>query len=130
MKREQVLFGERLRGALKSAGFAQSPSEIARLLPRFGGEASTPQAVSSWLHGKSIPRLRSLRALAKMLRIEPTILQYGPETSGKRLREQPAEFRVNAMDQHAIDAFLSLPANKRKLVRELIEQLLDPENTR
>jgi len=65
-----------------------------------------------------------------MLRIEPTILQYGPETSGKRLREQPAEFRVNAMDQHAIDAFLSLPANKRKLVRELIEQLLDPENKR
>jgi hypothetical protein len=34
------------------------------------------------------------------------------------------------MDQHAIDAFLSLPANKRKLVRELIEQLLDPENKR
>jgi transcriptional regulator with XRE-family HTH domain len=123
MKSEQVLFGERLRAALKSAGYAESPTEIARLLPRFGGDAATPQAISSWLHGKSMPRLRSLRALAKMLRIEPTTLQYGTEASGRRVRDQPAEFRISAQDQHAVDAFLMLPARKRKLVREVIEQL-------
>ena len=130
MKSEQVLFGERLRAALKSAGYAESPSEIARLLPRFGGDAATPQAISSWLHGKSMPRLRSLRALAKMLRIDPSTLQYGAETSGRRVREPQAEFRISAHDQHAIDAFILLPARKRKLVRDLIDQLSEPENRR
>jgi hypothetical protein len=123
MKSEQALFGERLRVAIKSAGFAESGSEIARLLPRFGGDAATPQAVSSWLHGKSIPRQRSLRALAKMLRVDVTTLQFGAEPTGRRVREPAAAFGVNALDQHAVDAFLMLPARKRKLIRELIEQL-------
>jgi transcriptional regulator with XRE-family HTH domain len=106
MKSEQVLFGERLRAALKSAGYAESPTEIARILPRFGGDAATPQAISSWLHGKSMPRQRSLRALAKMLRVEPTTLQYGTsDASGRRVREPQAEFRISAQDQHAVDAF-------------------------
>ena len=128
MKSEQTLFGERLRAALKSAGYAESPTEIARMLPRFGGDAATPQAISSWLHGKSMPRLRSLRALAKMLRVEATTLQYGSDASGRRVREQPPEFRVSAQDQHAVDAFLVLPTRKRKLVRELIEQLSDSQS--
>jgi transcriptional regulator with XRE-family HTH domain len=124
MKSEQVLFGERLRAALKSAGYAESPTEIARILPRFGGDAATRQAISSWLHGKSMPRQRSLRALAKMLRVEPTTLQYGTsDASGRRVREPQAEFRISAQDQHAVDAFLVLPVRKRKLVRELIDQL-------
>jgi transcriptional regulator with XRE-family HTH domain len=125
MKSEQALFSERLRAALKSAGFAESPSEIARLLPRFGGDAATPQAISCWLHGKSMPRQRSLRALAKMLRCDPTTLQYGTDASGRRVREQAVEFRASALDQHAMDAFLMLPARKRKLVRELIDQLTE-----
>lgn len=127
MKSEQTLFSERLRAALKSAQFAESASEIARLLPRFGGDAQTPQAVSAWLNGKSMPRQRSLRALAKMLRCDPMTLQYGTDASGRKVREQAAEFRVSAIDQHAVDAFLMLPARKRKLVRDIIEQLAGTE---
>jgi len=50
-------------------------------------------------------------------------LQYGTDASGRKVREQAAEFRVSAIDQHAVDAFLMLPARKRKLVRDIIEQL-------
>ena len=124
MKSEQVLFGERLRNAVKAAGYAESPSELARLIPRHGGDPTTPQAVSRWLHGKSMPRQRNLKALAHLLRIEATTLQYGAE-GGSRIRDQRVEFRISAQDQHAIDGFISLPPKARKLVRDLIEHLGD-----
>ena len=122
MKSEQALFGERLRNAVKAAGYAESPSELARLLTRHGGDPTTPQAISRWLHGKSMPRQRNLKALAQLLRIEPTALQYGSDTTS-RVRESRTEFRISAPDQHAIDAFLVLPAKARKIVRDLIEHL-------
>jgi transcriptional regulator with XRE-family HTH domain len=126
MKSEQALFGERLRALCKAAGYAESPTEIALLLPKFGGDPVTSQAVSGWFQGKSIPRQRNTRALAEMLRVDVATLQYGVEASGRRVREQPKEYRISAQDQHAIDAFRVLPARKRKLVRELIEQLSEP----
>ena len=126
MKSEQVMFGERLRALLKSAGYPQSPSEIANQLTKFGNEPITPQAISSWLHGKSMPRQASLRALAEMLRVDPMALQYGIDSNGRRVRETQAPFRVAAPDQHAIDAFLALTTKRRRLVRELIEQLSEP----
>ena len=129
MKSEQTLFGERLRAALKQAGYAESPSELARLLPRFGGDSPTPQAISSWLHGKSMPRHRNLLALATLLRVDPNVLQYGTDKS-TRVREPQGVFRIAAQDQHAMDAFFALHVRKRKLVRELIELLSDYEKKR
>ncbi|MGO4552388.1 helix-turn-helix domain-containing protein [Lysobacter sp. 2RAF19] len=129
MKREQALFGERLRSALKAAGYRQSASEIAYLIVRHGGDPTTPQAVSRWLNGKSIPRQRNLIVLAHLLRIEPTALQYGTEATS-RVRETRVEFRIPAMDQHAIDAFIALPPKARKVVRELIETLRENEQKR
>ena len=123
MKSEQALFGERLRAAIKASGYAESPAEIAKLLARFDGDPATPQAISRWLHGKSMPRQRNIKALARMLRIEPTALQYGSPESSRRVRETRAEFRISAPDQHAMDAFVMLPAKKRKLVREMIDVL-------
>jgi transcriptional regulator with XRE-family HTH domain len=129
MKSEQALFGERLRNAVKAAGYAESPSELARLLTRHGGDPTTPQAISRWLHGKSMPRQRNLKALAQLLRIEPTALQYGSDTTS-RVRESRTEFRISAPDQHAIDGFIALSPKARKLVRDLIEYLGDRERER
>ena len=130
MKSEQALFGERLRAALKVSGYAESPAEIVKLLARFDGEPATPQAISRWIHGKNIPRQRNIIALARMLRIEPTELQYGKPESSRRVREPRAEFRISAPDQHAMDAFIMLPAQKRKLVREMIDILSEGTHKR
>ena len=130
MKSEQVLFGERFRVALKNAGYPASPSEISRQLTKFGMEPITPQAISSWLHGKSIPRQKSVLALAEMLRIDPMVLQYGHDSNGRRIREQQTPFRVNAPDQHAMDAYLALSMKHRKIVREIIEALSEPHPKR
>jgi len=130
MKSEQALFGERFRVALKNAGYPASPSEISRQLTKFGMEPITPQAISSWLHGKSIPRQKSVLALAEMLRIDPMVLQYGHDSNGRRIREQQTPFRVNAPDQHAMDAYLALSMKHRKIVREIIEALSEPHPKR
>lgn len=120
MKTEQDAFSERLRVGLRQAGMSESPAELVRLLARFGGEPVSQQAVSGWLNGRAMPRQANLRALARMLSIEPQQLQFGDD---KRVREARGEWKVNPHDQLAIEAFLKLPAAQRKLVRNLIEEL-------
>ncbi len=121
MKNEQIAFGERLRAALQRARLGESPSELVRLLARFGGEPVSPQAVSGWLKGRAMPRQANIRALAKLLSIEPQLLQYGDDS--RRAREVRQEFKLDPLDQLALESFLSLPAAQRKLIRNLIEEL-------
>ena len=120
MKTEQDAFSERLRAALRQAGMSESPAELVKLLARFGGEPVSQQAISGWLNGRAMPRQANLRALAKMLSIEPQQLQYGDD---KRVREHRGEWRMNPHDQLAIETFLKLSASQRKLVRNLIDEL-------
>lgn len=122
MKSEQAAFGERLRAALKESGQSASPTELARLLARFGGTPVSAQAISGWLTGKSVPRQRNLRALARMLKVDQIALQYGDE-SGRKVREKSPVRKIDVLDQLAIDALLALPVTQRRLVRELIDQL-------
>lgn len=121
MKTEQDAFSERLRAALRQAGMSESPAELVKLLARFGGEPVSQQAISGWLNGRAMPRQANLRALAKMLSLEPQQLQYGD--FGRKVREQRSDYRINPHDQLAIDAFLKLTGTQRKLVRSLIDEL-------
>ncbi len=121
MKNEQIAFGERLRAALQRARLGESPSELVRLLARFGGEPVSPQAVSGWLKGRAMPRQANLRALAKLLSMEPQQLQYGDDS--RRTREARHEFKLDPLDQLALETFLSLPSAQRRLIRTLIEEL-------
>ncbi len=120
MKTEQDAFSERLRAALRQAGMSESPAELVRLLARFGGEPVSQQAISGWLNGRAMPRQGNMRALARMLSMEPQQLQFGND---KHVRETRGEWRMNPHDQLAIETFLKLPASQRKLVRGLIEEL-------
>ena len=122
MKTEQDAFSERLRAALRQAGMSESPAELVKLLARFGGEPVSQQAISGWLNGRAMPRQANLRALAKMLSMEPQQLQYGD--AGRKVREQRGEYRINPHDQLAIDAFLKLTPSQRKLVRSLIDEFM------
>lgn len=121
MKTEQLAFSRRLRAALQQAGVSESPAELVKLLARFDGEPVSQQAVSGWLNGRAMPRQANLRALARMLSMEPQQLQYGD--NGRKVRETRGEWRMNPLDQLAIEAFLRLPTAQRKLVRNLIEEL-------
>jgi hypothetical protein len=100
MSNEPIAFSERLRAALQRVGVGESPAELVRLLARFGGEPVSQQAVSGWLKGRAMPRQANLRALAKMLSVEPQQLQYGDD--GKRVEETRGEWHLDPRDQLAI----------------------------
>lgn len=118
---EQSAFSERLRLALQKANVSESPAELMRLLPRFGGTPVSQQAISGWLNGRAMPRQANMRALSKMLSVEPQFLQFGDD--GKRIREPRGEWKMNPLDHLAIEAFLNLGPQQRKVVRAMIEEL-------
>ena len=127
MRNEQVAFSERLRAALQRARLGESPVELVRLLARFGGEPVSQQAVSGWLKGRAMPRQANLKALAKMLSVEPQQLQYGDEC--KRVREPRGEWRIDPRDQLAVEAFMQLSPTQRKLLRNLIDEFVKSATT-
>ena len=121
MSNEQIAFGARLRAALQHARVVESPSQLARLLARFGGEPVSPQAVSSWLRGQAMPRQANLKALAKMLSLDPQQLQFGEQARGQTGSTRAA-LRIHPNDRLALETFLGLTARQRRLVRELIDE--------
>jgi len=122
MKSEQAGFGARLREALQKAKLPESAAELARLVPQYGGTAVTTAAAHRWIKGQSIPRPENMRALATLLRV-PLDWLYGEDTGGRKVREPKGTWEASAVDQHAIEAFLSLDERHRKLVRELLTAL-------
>ena len=77
------------------------------------------------MNGKSLPKQKNLRALAKMLSVDVMALQYGEE-GGRKLRDPAAtEWKAGALDQLAIDTYLALPLPRRQLVRALIDALAE-----
>lgn len=126
MKTEQAAFGGRLREALRRVRMAESPKALADLVAARGGEAVTLQAAHRWIRGQSIPRRRTLRALADLLDVTPEWLLGEEPARGKRLGEARATLAIDPRDRMAMDAYLALPGPRRKLVRELIEALSVP----
>jgi hypothetical protein len=121
MKKEQEAFAQRLVDALAVAGIEASPTELEKLLARHGGTPVTPQAISGWLTGKHLPKQANMRALAKMVGLEPYALQYGERsTRGVRDVHMAWPDHVRGHDRLAFEEFLLLPERQRKLVRELI----------
>ena len=123
MTSEPTAFAKRLSAALEAAGIEASPAVLEKLVPRNGGENVTSQAISGWLTGKHMPKKTNIRALAKIVGLQPHELEYG--TSPKGVREAHVSWpdHVRGHDRLAFEEFLSLPEAQRKLVRELIAAL-------
>ena len=123
MKDEKAEFSARLRAALQAANIEASASVLEkRFNSRYRGTPVSSQAISQWLHGKSMPRQDKLRVLAAIVGLDPHVLQYG---SSNRIGDARAEWGsgLSAPDRAMVDAFLQLPVPQRKLVRELVAAL-------
>jgi transcriptional regulator with XRE-family HTH domain len=120
MDNEKAEFAARLRAALEAKGIEASAAVVEkRFNSRYDGAAVTAQAVSGWLNGKSIPKQDKLRVLAALVGVEPHELQFG---GGHRVGDAAAEWpqALGPQDRLMMDAYFSLPAAQRELVRELI----------
>lgn len=122
MKTEQAEFGRRLREGLRRAQMTESSKELVDLIALHGGDVVTPQAAHRWLHGQSIPRRRTLRALAEVLGVSSEWL-LGEEPGNPPVGQVRATVTLNPRDRMAMDAFFALPIERRRVVRDLIEIL-------
>ena len=123
MDKEKAAFAARLRGALEAKGIEASAAVIEkRFNSRYGGAAVTAQAISGWLNGKSIPKQDKLRVLAGIVGMEPHELQFGGKPA---IGEGKADWAqaLGVPERSMLDAYASLPATQRKLVRELVAML-------
>ena len=119
---EKTEFAQRLRKAMLAAGYPDRPAVLEREFnSRYWGRSVTFQAVSRWLGGKSIPSQDKLQVIAQWLKVEPQALRFGDQAVSA-IREQRAKWQDPGFyqEREAIDAFLALPVEQRKVVREVI----------
>jgi hypothetical protein len=128
MKDEKAEFSARLRAALKDAHIEASAAVLEkRFNARYDGPSVTAQAISGWLNGKAIPKQDKIRVLAAIVGLEPHELQFGGRARVGEGRAQWAE-AMGPQEWAMVDAYLSLPAPQRRLVRELVMALSAPRS--
>lgn len=128
---EKQAFAKRLKQALRrSTKPVESPSELAlQFNLRHPNEPITPQAAQKWLTGKARPTDDKIATLAAWLGVSATWLRFGvkvpSETPTKKRRpaaDDSAAF--TAQEIELIRCFRQLPEHRRRLLQELIEDLV------
>jgi hypothetical protein len=123
MENVNLKFANRLRDAMRAAGYETKPSVLEREFNlRYMGKPMTLHGVRRWLLGESLPRQDKVLVLAEWLRIPPQQLRYGMEVE-KRIEQQAARWDdgIGFQEREVFEAFLALPAPQRKVVREVIQ---------
>lgn len=119
---EKAEFSQRLRKVMENAGYPLRPIVLEREFnTRYWGRTVTVQAVRRWLRGEAIPSQEKLQVLADWLKVEPHVLRFG-ESAINSVREKKKRWdaAVGYQEREVFEAFLSLPAPQRKILREVI----------
>lgn len=119
---EKEEFAQRLRDAMTRAGYPLRPVVLEREFnTRYWGRSVTLQGVRRWLRGEAIPSQDKLQVLADWLGVEPEVLRFGVAVrQSVQERRQRWDDGLGYAERETFEAFLSLPAPQRKLVREVI----------
>lgn len=119
---QKIEFAERLKQAMRDAGYEPRPGVLEKEFnTRYWGRAVTFQAASRWLKGLSIPEQDKLQVLAEWLKIEPQALRFG-EVSVQAVRDRKKRWEdaIAGPEREVLEAFIGLPAEQKKVAREVI----------
>lgn len=123
MEKSSEKFASRLRAAMQAAGYEPKPAVLEREFNlRYTGKSMTLHGVRRWLLGESLPKQDKVLVLAEWLRIPPQQLRYGVEIEN-RIQQQRARWDegIGYQEREVFEAYLGLPAQQRKVVREVIQ---------
>jgi transcriptional regulator with XRE-family HTH domain len=122
MKNAKELFADRLRDAMKVAGYDPKPAVLEREFnTRYWGKAMTLHGVRRWLRGETMPTHDKLLVLAEWLAVSPQQLGFGDEIARKsQERRARWDSGIGYQDRDIFEAFLKLPVPQRKVLREVI----------
>ena len=119
---DRTKFAQRLRDAIAKAGYPVRPVVLEREFnTRYWGRSVTVQAVRRWLRGEAIPSHEKLLVIAEWLKVEPQTLRFGqPVVGSAGARRTSWDEGIDHAEREVVDAFLRLPAQQRKTVRDVI----------
>ncbi len=120
---EAQRFSERLKQSMQAAGYELRPIVLEREFNlRYWGRSVSFQAVRRWLQGEVIPTQDRLQVLAEWLGVDAHWLRFG-EKLVVAVNERPAQWnsKLAPEEREAIEAFLALPPDKRKLFGQLMK---------
>jgi transcriptional regulator with XRE-family HTH domain len=115
-------FALRLQTAMQERGYEPKPAVLEKQFNlHYNGEPMTLHGVRRWLRGETLPSQDKLIALAEWLRIPPDELRYGAEIKAEiqQVRKNWDD-AINYQERETFEAFLNLPAQQKKIVREVI----------
>jgi hypothetical protein len=115
-------FSERLKGAMREAGYEPRPSVLEKAFnTRYWGKPITFQAASSWLKAVSIPEQDKLQVLAEWLKIDPHILRFGSQISRNIAKKKKRwDEAISGPEREVLETFITLPAEQKKVARAVI----------
>lgn len=107
---------------MERSGYPVRPVVLEREFnTRYWGPSVTLQGVRRWLRGEAIPSQDKLQVLADWLGVEPEVLRFGDRVRRSvQERRQRWDEGLGYVERETLEAFLSLPAPQRKIVREVI----------
>jgi transcriptional regulator with XRE-family HTH domain len=120
---EAKRFSERLKQSMTDAGYELRPIVLEREFNlRYWGRSVSFQAVRRWLQGEVVPTQDRLQVLAEWLGVDAHWLRFG-ERLTVAVNEKPAQWnsKLAPEEREAIEAFLALPPDKRKLFGQLMK---------
>lgn len=121
MKGDKKAFGARLSTAMAAAGYEPKAAVLAREFnDRHLGKSVTLHGVRRWLVGEVIPPEDKLMTLARWLKVEPQHLLWGDEVKKAAKEKKTWEQALDFREREIIEAFLTLSASQKKVVREMI----------
>ena len=122
MENAKNMFANRLRDAMKAAGYEPKPAVLEREFnTRYWGKPMTLHGVRRWLRGETLPTHEKLLVLAEWLGVPPQQLNFGDEIQRKvEQRLSRWDSGIGYQDRDIFEAFLKLPIPQRKLIREVI----------
>lgn len=122
MQNAKKLFADRLRDAMKAAGYEAKPAVLEREFnTRYWGKPMTLHGVRRWLRGETLPTHDKILTLAEWLAVPPQQLGFGDEIYRKvEQRRARWDSGIGYEDQELFEAFLKLPVPQRKVIREII----------
>lgn len=122
---ETQMFSERLQESMLSAGYEIRPVILEREFnQRFWGKPVSVQAVRRWLYGEAVPTQDRLQILAEWLAVDPHWLRFGEKLSGSVQQQRKRwDASMTPKERQAIETFMSLSPERRKMVGEIIHAL-------
>lgn len=119
---EKQEFAARLAAAMREAGYAPRVAVLEKQFnTRYMGRSVSYQAAARWLKGEAIPAQDKLQVLADWLGVEPHVLRFGGlPAQAIRERKKRWEQALSGPEREVLEAFINLPAEQKKIVREVI----------